>query len=315
MTRGKSSSTVTAMYGNDLSSRSRTLNGGRWRLTRFCSRCSASTSVCGDDHLDRRRPASGSCAIAGRVSPSRPGSSCARAAAATSPCRRRGPRPARRGRGRRPASRGSALQLAARRASFAGHRVASGYPAPPGSWIALRRAAAGVAICCSSSRRARGRGSRRAVPAMLVGAAEDIRQAARPRRSRTRTRSTAAPRPGLDSLTARRRRWRHGQTRASARATRRCLANARRAPRSSRDACLRLVYRLGSSATPRTAGAGASSPRSPRTRDARSRIVRDFVVGNEPNLNTLLDAAVRARRHRRRRAGLSRPARAGHTTR
>ena len=33
------------MYGNDLSSRSRTLNGGRWRLTRFCSRCSASTSL------------------------------------------------------------------------------------------------------------------------------------------------------------------------------------------------------------------------------------------------------------------------------
>ena len=33
------------MYGNDLSSRRRTLNGGRWRLTRFCSRCSASTSV------------------------------------------------------------------------------------------------------------------------------------------------------------------------------------------------------------------------------------------------------------------------------
>ena len=45
MTRGYSSSTVTAMYGNDLSSRSRTLNGGRCRLTRFCSRCSASTSL------------------------------------------------------------------------------------------------------------------------------------------------------------------------------------------------------------------------------------------------------------------------------
>src|SRR6476661_253199 len=45
ITRGYSSSTVTAMYGNDLSSRSRTLNGGRWRLTRFCSRCSASTSL------------------------------------------------------------------------------------------------------------------------------------------------------------------------------------------------------------------------------------------------------------------------------
>src|SRR5881628_3277482 len=45
MTRGYSSSTVTAMYGNELSSRSRTLNGGRWRLTRFCSRWSASTSV------------------------------------------------------------------------------------------------------------------------------------------------------------------------------------------------------------------------------------------------------------------------------
>ena len=41
------------MYGNDLSSRSRTLNGGRWRLTRFCSRCSASTSRLGDDRLDR----------------------------------------------------------------------------------------------------------------------------------------------------------------------------------------------------------------------------------------------------------------------
>src|SRR5918911_1027339 len=46
ITRGYSSSTVTAMYGNDLSSRSRTLNGGRWRLTRFCSRCRASTSFC-----------------------------------------------------------------------------------------------------------------------------------------------------------------------------------------------------------------------------------------------------------------------------
>ena len=33
------------MYGNDLSSRSRTLNGGRWRLTRFCSRWSASASL------------------------------------------------------------------------------------------------------------------------------------------------------------------------------------------------------------------------------------------------------------------------------
>ena len=33
------------MYGNDLSSRSRTLNGGRCRLTRFCSRWSASTSL------------------------------------------------------------------------------------------------------------------------------------------------------------------------------------------------------------------------------------------------------------------------------
>ena len=44
ITRGYSSSTVTAMYGNDLSSRRRTLNGGRWRLTRFCSRWSASTS-------------------------------------------------------------------------------------------------------------------------------------------------------------------------------------------------------------------------------------------------------------------------------
>src|SRR5207248_10542339 len=45
MTRGYSSSTVTAMYGNDLSSRSRTLNGGRWRLTRFCPRWSAATSL------------------------------------------------------------------------------------------------------------------------------------------------------------------------------------------------------------------------------------------------------------------------------
>ncbi len=33
------------MYGNDLSSRRRMLNGGRWRLTRFCSRWSASASV------------------------------------------------------------------------------------------------------------------------------------------------------------------------------------------------------------------------------------------------------------------------------
>src|SRR5579883_1788107 len=33
------------MYGNDLSSRRRTLKGGRCRLTRFCSRWSASTSV------------------------------------------------------------------------------------------------------------------------------------------------------------------------------------------------------------------------------------------------------------------------------
>src|SRR5437667_28291 len=33
------------MYGKDLSSRRRTLNGGRWRLTRFCSRWRASASV------------------------------------------------------------------------------------------------------------------------------------------------------------------------------------------------------------------------------------------------------------------------------
>src|SRR5438045_3910593 len=33
------------MYGNDLSSRRRTLNGGRCLLTRFCSRWSASTSL------------------------------------------------------------------------------------------------------------------------------------------------------------------------------------------------------------------------------------------------------------------------------
>src|SRR6478736_9098591 len=45
ITRGYSSATVTAMYGNDLSSRNRTLYGGRWRLTRFCSRWSASTSL------------------------------------------------------------------------------------------------------------------------------------------------------------------------------------------------------------------------------------------------------------------------------
>ena len=46
ITRGYGSETVTAMYGNDLSSRSRTLNGGRCRLTRFCSRWSASASLC-----------------------------------------------------------------------------------------------------------------------------------------------------------------------------------------------------------------------------------------------------------------------------
>jgi hypothetical protein len=45
MTRGKSSSTVTAMYGYDLSSRRRTLNGGRCRRMRFCSRWKASASV------------------------------------------------------------------------------------------------------------------------------------------------------------------------------------------------------------------------------------------------------------------------------
>ena len=38
ITRGYSSSTVTAMYGNDLSSRRRTLNGGRCRLTRSARR-------------------------------------------------------------------------------------------------------------------------------------------------------------------------------------------------------------------------------------------------------------------------------------
>jgi len=42
------------MYGNDLSSRRRTLNGGRWRFTRFCSRWSASTLGARDDHLNVR---------------------------------------------------------------------------------------------------------------------------------------------------------------------------------------------------------------------------------------------------------------------
>src|ERR1700694_5204832 len=68
MTRGYSSSTVTAIYGNDLSSRSRTLNGGRWRLTRFCSRCSASTSVSVTiTSKSATRP--GSWPLAARVSP------------------------------------------------------------------------------------------------------------------------------------------------------------------------------------------------------------------------------------------------------
>ena len=94
------------MYGNDLSSRSRTLNGGRWRLTRFCSRCSASASVCGHDHLDAARPARPAgrsrAGVAARLKYVRT------RAAATSPCRCRGPRRVRRGRGRRPGRVGSA---------------------------------------------------------------------------------------------------------------------------------------------------------------------------------------------------------------
>ena len=66
MTRGYSSSTVTAMYGNDLSSRRRTLNGGRWRLTRFCSRWSASTSV-PVTITSRSAMRPGSCGIAARA--------------------------------------------------------------------------------------------------------------------------------------------------------------------------------------------------------------------------------------------------------
>ena len=45
ITRGNSSPIVTAMYGYDLSSRRRMLNGGRCRLIMFCSSSSASFSV------------------------------------------------------------------------------------------------------------------------------------------------------------------------------------------------------------------------------------------------------------------------------
>ena len=55
------------MYGKDLSSRSRTLNGGRWRLTRFCSRWSASTSV-PVTITSMSATRSGSCWIVARVS-------------------------------------------------------------------------------------------------------------------------------------------------------------------------------------------------------------------------------------------------------
>ena len=52
MTRGYSSSIVTAMYGNDLSSRRRTLNGGRWRLTRFLLEMKRLHPAPGDDYLE-----------------------------------------------------------------------------------------------------------------------------------------------------------------------------------------------------------------------------------------------------------------------
>ena len=78
----------------------------RWRLTRFCSRWSASTSVAVTITSMSRDALR---AAAHRARPPRwPGSSCARAAAATSPCRRREGRPARPGRGRRRASPGAA---------------------------------------------------------------------------------------------------------------------------------------------------------------------------------------------------------------
>ena len=72
----------------------------------------------GHDHLEVGRPARGA-ARSPSACPHRPGSSSARAAAATSPCRRRAPRRARRGTGRRPASPGapSACPRGSRRGS------------------------------------------------------------------------------------------------------------------------------------------------------------------------------------------------------
>ena len=177
------------MYGNDLSSRSRTLNGGRWRLTRFCSRWSASTSlpvtivsIVGDavDELPDALP---------RVAASRPGSTGARAGAATSPCRRTARRLARRGTGRRPAPPGGASAGSEPSDAIRNRSVLWAACETPTAFAA--RCGASPSPCGAGARDVAGCGGRRGAPPLVgrrgrgrgeVGAIPAGTMAARPSR-------------------------------------------------------------------------------------------------------------------------------------
>ena len=269
------------MYGNDLSSRSRTLNGGRWRLTRFCSRCSASTSVRGDDHLDvgdaldelrdRRR----ACRRARLEVRAHARAQRLRLA------RRRARRRARRGRGRRPASPGAPFSCLAnvchRRLAYPGRDTGLSGQLSSRSALALAPAAhAGGAV----DRARRGRGRRRA-PTRRV-ARRDEPAAARAASAPCGSRRTGSP---GDRAADRAR---------AARARERRAAAARRTASASTSRSTT----PGSRTTPLTPEAQAefaaytAADRAPRTELPR----RDRRQRAEPQ--PLLAAAVQRRRHR-----------------
>ena len=285
------------MYGNDLSSRSRTLNGGRCRLTRFCSRCSASTSLgvtivsIVSTRLGQLRGCPGAC----RSSP--PGSTSARADAATSPCRRRAPRPPRRGRGRRPAAAGTRFSWLSMRSD--GHRScqrteALRWPETCGGLCLVL-----LVLSAPAPRPALAGG-----PYMLVGAAEDVRSSRTPpsRRREMDKAKLAGPRhdPAHADLD-------DGPDDARPERRDRSSANAIGAAQLTGSASCSRSIPFGSSVTPLTDQDRADFAAFCVDVATRFPLVRDFIVGNEPNLNRFWLPQFGAGRRGRRGAGV-RPA-------
>ena len=291
------------MYGNDLSSRSRTLNGGRWRLTRFCSRWSASTSVpvtivsISADPLDERVDPEPVVAAAGLEVLADAGAQRLRLADVEDVVR------ARRGRGRRPGppeAPSAGCDLVGRhRARVVRRKPVAAQRQNP------RWRCASARLPPRSSPPAGSRSPRASPPGCCWRAR---RGTARSSSAASRTPRSGPIRPGTWSSRAGRASGRSCSARSGAAAARRPdapeLDRLRNAVDAADAAGIRPIVAVYSFARRHAADGRATAPSSPSyaVRDpARDPGAALHQPRQRAELEPLLAAAVRAGRHRRRR--------------